>query len=103
MEAFVNLRMGQYRQGQQPVRSIITALFPSLRLSQGLISKIKKRTAAALEYSYGELLEAITSSKSPLHVDAIDLLSSRRYHVGAVIIAKLLRAYQINKVVRLLV
>jgi hypothetical protein len=70
LEALVNLLLGQYRQGHRLVRSIITALFPSLHLSQGLISKIKRRTAAALESSYEELLEAITSSKSPLHADA---------------------------------
>ena len=70
MEAFVNLLMGQYRQGHRPVRSIITALFPVLELSQGLISKIKRRATAALDFSYEELRQAIITSKSPLHADA---------------------------------
>jgi len=70
MEALVNLLMGQYRQGHQPVRSIITALFPSLQISQGIISKIKARAAAALSSSYEELLQAILNSKEPVHGDA---------------------------------
>lgn len=70
LEAFVSLLMGQYRQGHQPVRSILTALFPALSLSQGLISKIKARAATALGASYEELLQAIISSTSPLHADA---------------------------------
>lgn len=70
LEAFVSLLMGQYRQGHRAVRSILTALFPILELSQGLISKIKRRGADALNSSYEELLQVITSSKSPLHVDA---------------------------------
>jgi hypothetical protein len=70
MEAFVNLLIGQFRQGHRPVRSIISALFPSLQLSQGLISKIKARAATAFTASYEELKEAIISSKSPLYTDA---------------------------------
>ena len=70
LEALVNLLLGQYRQGHQHVRSILTALFPLLQLSQGLISKIKARAATALSTSYEELVEAVVSSKSPLHTDA---------------------------------
>jgi hypothetical protein len=48
LEGFINLLMGQYRQGHRAVRTMISALFPSVALSQGLISKVKARTAALL-------------------------------------------------------
>ena len=70
LEGFINLLMGQYRQGHRPIREIIAMILPGLTLSQGLISKIKARAAIALSIPYEELLTTIVSSNNPLHADA---------------------------------
>jgi transposase len=70
LEAFVNLLMGQYRQGHRPVRTMIATILPGVLLSQGLISKIKARTAKALSEPYEELLGKVVSSERPVHADA---------------------------------
>lgn len=70
LEGFVNLLLGQYRQGHRPVRTIISTILPEVILSQGLISKIKARTAALLSAPYEALLSMVTSTQKPLHVDA---------------------------------
>jgi transposase len=62
--------LGQYRQGHRSVRTIIEAILPGIVLSQGLISKIKARTARLLCDPYEALVAAVQSSTEPVHVDA---------------------------------
>jgi hypothetical protein len=69
-EAFVNLCLGQFRQGHRPVREFIAVLIPGLNLSQGLISKIKKRGAQALKTASQQLKGAILQGNVPIHTDA---------------------------------
>jgi uncharacterized small protein (DUF1192 family) len=70
LEGFINLLMGQYRQGHRAVRTMISALLPHVTLSQGFISKVKARTAALLFSSYETLVKAATTTQQPLHIDA---------------------------------
>ena len=56
--------------GHRMVREFVATLLPRLDLSQGLISKIKKRSAKALESPHQEILEKILEGKEPIHVDA---------------------------------
>lgn len=70
LEGLVNLLMTQFRQGHQPVRQFISLLIPGLFLSQGLISKIKKRAAAAFDHANGLMKESILQGEEPIHVDA---------------------------------
>ncbi len=70
MEAFVNLLLGQYRQGHRPVRAILATILPGVILSQGLISKIKARTAHSLAMPYERLIKTIASRNDPVHMDA---------------------------------
>jgi len=70
LEAFVNLMLGQYRLGHRSVRTLIELILPGINLSQGLISKIKARTAQLLSAPYEGLTTTINTSTAPLHVDA---------------------------------
>lgn len=70
LEGLVNLLLGQYRQAHRSVRTIISTILPEVILSQGLISKIKARTAALLSAPHEALLSVVTSTQKPLHVDA---------------------------------
>ena len=70
MEAFVNLLLKQYLQGHRPVRAIISSILPGVILSQGLISKIKVRTAYSLAMPYERLIKAIASKNDPIHMGA---------------------------------
>ena len=70
LEGLANLLMTQFRQGHQPVRQFFSLLIPGLFLSQGLISKIKKRAATAFDHANGLLREAILQRGEPIHGDA---------------------------------
>jgi transposase len=70
LEGLANLLMTQFRQGHQPVRQFFSLLIPGLFLSQGLISKIKKRAANAFDHVNGLLREAILQGEEPVHGDA---------------------------------
>ncbi|BBI16784.1 hypothetical protein [Neochlamydia sp. S13] len=52
------------------MRALISALLPNVALSQGLISKVKARTAALLFSSYMILVKAAITTPQPLHTDA---------------------------------
>lgn len=69
-EALINLCLGRFRMGHLAVREFIGALLPNIELSQGLISKIKKRAAKALSSPHQQIMEQILSEKGPLHADA---------------------------------
>lgn len=70
LEGLVNLLMTQFRQGHQPVRQFFSLLIPGLLLSQGLISKIKKRAATAFDHANNLLRGTILQREEPIHVDA---------------------------------
>lgn len=70
LEAFVNLCLARFRMGHQAVREFITTLLPSVNLSQGLVSKIKKRAAEALVSPHQEIMEKLLTAGMPIHVDA---------------------------------
>jgi len=69
-ESFINLCMGQFRQGHRPVRQFVAAIIPGIHLSQGLVSKIKRRSARALQQATQQLKDAILQSTEPIHADA---------------------------------
>jgi hypothetical protein len=56
--------------GHRLVREFITTLLPSIDLSQGLISKIKKRASRILADPLQKLMEKILTDGNPIHVDA---------------------------------
>lgn len=70
LEALVNVCLGQFRQSHRAVREFISVLIPDIELSQGLISKVKKRAAQALEYAYQQITTKILESTQPTHIDA---------------------------------
>ena len=70
MEAFVNLCIGRFRQGHRSVREFVSTIFPGLFLSQGLISKVKKRAACAFKSVNDKLKASILDTKDPIYVDA---------------------------------
>lgn len=69
-EAFINLCLGPFRMGHLVVREFIGALMPDINLSQGLISKIKRRSAIALSSPHQQIMEQILQEEGPLHADA---------------------------------
>lgn len=70
LEAFVNLCLGRFRMGHRMVREFIATILPSVDLSQGLISKIKRRSAKALASPQQEIMERVLTENKPIHVDA---------------------------------
>jgi len=70
LEVLVNLCLGQFRHGHRSVREFIAGLIPDLRLSQGLISKVKAGAARSLKMASRQLKIAILSGSAPIHVDA---------------------------------
>ena len=70
LEAFVSLSLARFRYSHLLVREFIAVLLPGVHLSQGLISKIKQRAAAALEIPYLKLWAQIKASTAPKHIDA---------------------------------
>lgn len=70
LEAFVNLCLGQFRQGHRTVREFVSILVPGLKLSQGLISKVKARAARSLDKAYQSLTDDIMQQEGATHVDA---------------------------------
>lgn len=70
LEAFVNLCLGRFRMGHRMTREFIATLLPKIDLSQGLISKIKRRSAKALASAHQEIMERILAANEPIHVDA---------------------------------
>lgn len=70
LEAFVNICVGQFRQGHRVVREFISVLVPGLELSQGLVSKVKARAAKALEKSYQAISNCILHQSGATHIDA---------------------------------
>jgi len=70
LEAFVNLCMGQFRQGHRVVREFVSILVPGLKLSQGLISKVKARASRALDKAYQEIVNHILYGHEAIHIDA---------------------------------
>jgi len=70
LESFSNLLMVKFRQSHRGVRKLIRCLIPELELSQGLISKIKRRAAQALKPIVQDLHKQIINSDKPIHVDA---------------------------------
>lgn len=69
-EALVNLCLSRFRMGHLIVREFIATLIPGIHLSQGLISKIKKRAANALASPHQQIMERILKENAPLHTDA---------------------------------
>lgn len=69
-EALVNLCLSRFRMGHLIVREFVAALVPGVDLSQGLISKIKRRAAKALLSPQQEIMETIPEESGPLHADA---------------------------------
>jgi hypothetical protein len=70
LEALANLCLSRFKMGHLVIREFIATLLPAVSLSQGLISKIKLRTAKALSNSKQQLMEKILTEAGPLHVDA---------------------------------
>jgi len=70
LEAFVNLCLGQFRQGHRTIREFISILIPGLELSQGLISKVKARGARSLDSGYQQIVNKILEQNDATHVDA---------------------------------
>ena len=70
LEAFVNLCLGRFRMGHRMIREFTATLLPSIDLSQGLISKIKRRSAKALASPHQEIMERVLTGEKPIHVDA---------------------------------
>lgn len=69
LEGFVNLLMSQFRHSHLAVRAFIKLLIPGLHISQGLVSKAKKRAANAFDQATGQLIEELLASKEFKHVD----------------------------------
>jgi hypothetical protein len=69
-EALVNLCLSRFRMGHLIVREFIATLVPNVDLSQGLISKIKRRAARALSSPHQQIMEKILQEEGPLHADA---------------------------------
>lgn len=69
LEGFVNLLMAQFRHSHLAVRAFIQLLIPGLYLSQGLVSKAKKRAAQAFDQTAQQLIEELLASKEFKHVD----------------------------------
>lgn len=69
-EALVNLCLSRFRMGHLVVREFIATLMPAIYLSQGLISKIKRRAAKALLSPHQQIMEKILQEEGPLHTDA---------------------------------
>lgn len=70
LEAFINLCLGRFRMGHRMIREFVATLLPNVDLSQGLISKIKRRSAKALASPHQEIMERILAENKPIHVDA---------------------------------
>lgn len=70
LEALVNLCLGQFRQGHRVVREFISILVPGLKLSQGLISKVKARAARSLDKAYKGITDHIFQRNEAIHIDA---------------------------------
>jgi transposase len=69
-EALVNLCLSRFRMGHLAVREFIATLLPEVNLSQGFISKIKRRAAKALLSPQQQIMEKILEEEAPLHADA---------------------------------
>jgi transposase len=69
LEGFVNVLMAQFRHSHLAVRAFIKLLIPGLHISQGLVSKAKKRAANAFDQATGQLIEELLTSKEFKHVD----------------------------------
>jgi transposase len=70
LEALANLCLGRFRMGHLVVREFIGTLLPCLDLSQGLISKIKRRATQALTSPHQRIMEKVLEEEAPVHVDA---------------------------------
>ena len=70
LEGFVSLLMAQFRHSHLAVRSFIRLLIPELELSQGLVSKAKRRAAQSFSQAATQLHLEILSSSGPKFVDA---------------------------------
>lgn len=69
LEGFVNLLMAQFRHSHLAVRAFIKLLIPGLNISQGLVSKAKKRAAKAFNQATQQLTEELLTSKEFKHID----------------------------------
>lgn len=71
-EGLINLCLSRFRMGHLVVREFIATLMPEIHLSQGLISKIKKRAAEALSSPHQKILEKVLEegTTDALHTDA---------------------------------
>lgn len=70
LEAFINLCLGQFRQGHRSVREFVSMLIPGVNLSQGLISKVKARAARSLDTAYHSIANDILQRNEAIHIDA---------------------------------
>lgn len=70
LEALINLCLGRFRLGHLMVREFVATLVPHLKLSQGLISKVKRRAARALEAPRQQIMAKILETDAPKCVDA---------------------------------
>ena len=69
LEALVSLCLGQFRQSHRSVREFLATLIPNLHLSQGIISKVKRRAARALNEAHEYITQLALDSGQALHVD----------------------------------
>ena len=69
LEGFVNLLMARFRHSHLAVRSFIELLIPGLHLSQGLISKAKKRGYLAFDEAASQITKEILASVEPKFAD----------------------------------
>lgn len=69
LEGFVNLLMAQFRHSHLAVRAFIKLLIPGLHISQGLVSKAKKRAASAFDQATQQLIEELLASKEFKYID----------------------------------
>ena len=69
LEGFVNLLLAQFKHSHLSVRAFIKLLIPGLHISQGLISKAKKRAVQAFDQAATELSEELIAYKGPKHID----------------------------------
>lgn len=69
LESFVHLALGRYRQSHRTVREFLSTLLPGVDLSQGLISKIKRRGTRAFEGLHDQIRDRVLESRYPIHID----------------------------------
>lgn len=94
-EGFINLMLAKHRNSHRLVRSLVEVLIPGLKISQGLISKIKRRFGRVSKAAYEELSSSILSSGSNVNSDATGWRNRGKNEHAIIIRAGPLLAYRI--------